>query len=96
MVALAVGAARMGGRIVLASIMGGRTVELQVADIFRKHLDVLGTRASTRREQELVLELAASGKIDPVISARFPLVEAMRAHELIDTGRHSGKIVLIP
>lgn len=96
MVKLAMDAVRMGGRIVLASIMGGRTIELQIADILRKHLDILGTRASTRREQELVLEIAAAGKIDPIISARLPLVAAAQAHSLLDGGDNVGKIILIP
>lgn len=96
MVSLAIDAARMGGRIVLASVMGGRTVEMSVADIFRKHLDVLGTRAATRREQERVLELVGAGKIDPVIAARFPLAAARQAHEALDQGLYAGKIVLLP
>ena len=96
MVTLAVDAVRFGGRIVLASVMGGRTTELSISDTFRKQLDILGTRASTRQEQVTVLELAAAGKIDPRISARFPLTEVREAHELIDSGEHVGKIVLLP
>jgi NADPH:quinone reductase-like Zn-dependent oxidoreductase len=96
MVPLAIEAARLGGRIVLSAIMGGRTVELHINDIFSKHLDVLGTRASTRREQELVLDFAARGQIAPVIGARFPLAEAAAAHAALDAGAHVGKIVLVP
>lgn len=42
-----------------------------------------------------LLDLAASGKIEPVIAARIPLVEAARAHELLELGGHAGKVVLI-
>ncbi|MFI6521464.1 zinc-binding alcohol dehydrogenase family protein [Spirillospora sp. NPDC050679] len=96
MLPLAVDAAGLGARIVLAAVMGGRTAELAIGDVFRKHLDLLGTRAATRREQEQVLAFAASGRIAPVIGARYPLAEARRAHEALDAGEHVGKIVLLP
>ncbi len=96
MVELGMRAARMGGRVVLSSIMGGRTFELRIADVFRKHLDILGTRASTRGEQQKVLQLLAAGRIAPVIGARFPLREAARAHALLDEGGHVGKVLLQP
>ncbi|MFC0041863.1 zinc-binding dehydrogenase, partial [Actinomadura rayongensis] len=96
MVPLAIQAARLGGRIVLSAIMGGRTIELHINDIFSKHLDILGTRAATRREQELVLDFAARGQIAPVIGARYPLTEAADAHAALDAGAHVGKIVLVP
>jgi NADPH:quinone reductase-like Zn-dependent oxidoreductase len=76
--------------------MGGRVAELSIADIFRKEVDVLGSRAATREEQARVLELVAAGKVAPVISARFPLDQASGAHALIDAGEHVGKIVLLP
>ncbi len=42
------------------------------------------------------LELLASGKAKPAIAARFPLAEAARAHELVESRRAMGKIVLKP
>ncbi|MFC6879406.1 MULTISPECIES: alcohol dehydrogenase catalytic domain-containing protein [Actinomadura] len=96
MVPLAINAARLGGRVVLAAVMGGRTAEIHIGEIFAKHLDILGTRASTRREQELVLQLAATGKISPVIGARYPLTQARAAHTALDAGDTIGKIVLVP
>ncbi|NRQ32184.1 zinc-binding dehydrogenase [Nonomuraea sp. NN258] len=96
MLPLAIEAARTGGRIVLAAVMGGRTAEVEIGDIFRKHLDILGTRAATRQEQELCLRLAAAGRISPVIAARYPLAEAAEAHRALDERRFTGKIVLLP
>jgi len=37
----------------------------------------------------------AGGKIKPVVSARIPLIEAARAHELLESGKYAGKVVLI-
>jgi NADPH2:quinone reductase len=43
-----------------------------------------------------LLALWAEGQIDPVVGARFPLAEAGAAHELIESRRHVGKVVLEP
>jgi len=40
--------------------------------------------------------LLREGVIDPRIGARFPLAEAWKAHELIESRTNAGKIVLIP
>ncbi len=37
----------------------------------------------------------ATGKIKPVVAARFPLAEATRAHELLERGGYAGKVVLL-
>ena len=42
-----------------------------------------------------LLGLLAEGKIKPVVAARIPLVEAARAHELLERGGYAGKIVLV-
>lgn len=43
-----------------------------------------------------VLSLFAAGRISPAITARLPLAEASRAHELMDAGEILGKLVLKP
>jgi NADPH:quinone reductase-like Zn-dependent oxidoreductase len=42
-----------------------------------------------------LLEMLSAGKIHPVIGARIPLIEARRAHELVEKGGVVGKVVLI-
>ena len=39
-------------------------------------------------------DLAAAGKLKPVIADRFPLLEAARAHQFIERGGYAGKVVL--
>jgi NADPH2:quinone reductase len=41
-----------------------------------------------------LLELAAAGRIKPVVAERVPLLEAARAHELLERGGYAGKVVL--
>lgn len=38
--------------------------------------------------------LLAAGKIEPVVAERIPLVEAARAHGLLERGGYAGKVVL--
>jgi NADPH2:quinone reductase len=42
-----------------------------------------------------LLDLLAAGKIKPVVADRIPLVEAVRAHELLERGGYAGKVVLV-
>ena len=43
---------------------------------------------------EALAELVAAGALRPHVSQTFPLAEAGRAHELGETGRTQGKLVL--
>jgi NADPH:quinone reductase-like Zn-dependent oxidoreductase len=42
-----------------------------------------------------LLGLLAAGRIKPVVAERIPLVEAARAHELLERGGYAGKVVLV-
>lgn len=95
MAQLGISAARMGGRVVLAATMGGDKIELNVLQLFVKNLTLLGARASTRLDQETMLQLAARGIIDPIISHTFQLSEIVDANRMLEAGEHTGKIVLL-
>jgi len=42
-----------------------------------------------------LLDLLATGQINPLVAARIPLTEAARAHELLERGGYAGKVVLV-
>ena len=42
-----------------------------------------------------LLDSLAAGRIKPVVAERIPLVEAARAHELLERGGYAGKVVLV-
>lgn len=42
-----------------------------------------------------LLDLLVAGQINPLVAARIPLAEAARAHELLESGGHAGKVVLV-
>jgi NADPH:quinone reductase-like Zn-dependent oxidoreductase len=51
--------------------------------------------ALCRQDMAQVFDLWLHGKIEPIVAAQFPLIEAARAHELLESGSVMGKIVLI-
>jgi putative PIG3 family NAD(P)H quinone oxidoreductase len=98
-------AAAVNGRIALIATQHGTKAELDLVTLMRKRLWLGGATlrpqsvagkgeiaAALRRE---VWPLFESRSLRPVIHARFPLREAARAHALMESGAHIGKIVLI-
>jgi NADPH:quinone reductase-like Zn-dependent oxidoreductase len=82
---------------------GGTIVSLPISTV-EPGLDELAARLGVRSAAMLVepdhaamralAALAQAGRLRPEIAATFPLAEAAKAHELGETGRTSGKIVL--
>ena len=86
---------RMDGTLVSAGQHGGRFCTVDVELLYRRHLNILGTRGATRREQRRVLSLAGEGRLDPVISHVLPLAQAAEAHRILERQEQLGKIVLL-
>ncbi|MGW1050912.1 NADP-dependent oxidoreductase [Streptomyces sp. NPDC002521] len=84
---------RPGG--VVVSILPGGSRE------FHEEAERLGVRAvrmlvdADRTGMEAIAELAESGKLTATIAGTFPLADAAKAHEVGDTGRTTGKLVLL-
>jgi NADPH:quinone reductase-like Zn-dependent oxidoreductase len=84
---------RPGG--VLVSILPGGSDDLY------EEAERLGVRAlrmlvdADRSGMEAIAELVESGKLRATIAGTFPLAEAAEAHALGDTGRTTGKLVLL-
>jgi len=92
------------GRIVIIAFLGGAKATLGLSEILRRRLTVTGSGlrprsvefkgAIARNLREKVWPLIESGKIRAVIHKTFPLAEAAKAHALMESGAHIGKIVL--
>jgi NADPH2:quinone reductase len=48
-----------------------------------------------RSTLSMLIDLAAAGTIQPLVSERFPLADAAGAHERLERGGHAGKVVLV-
>jgi len=96
--------AALEGRIVNIAFLQGSRVEIDFVRLMTKRLSHMG---STMRAQSVaakaaiagaveaaVWPLLATGRCHPLIHAIFPLAEAAKAHGLMESGSHSGKIVL--
>ena len=94
------------GRHVSIAFLSGSKAEINFMPVMLKRLTLTG---STLRPQtverkgeiaqalrERIWPLIAAGEIKPVIHASFPLAEAAEAHELMESSRHIGKIMLVP
>jgi NADPH:quinone reductase len=98
--------AAMHGRIVQIAFQKGSKVEIDLLPVMVRRLTFTGStlrprsvaeKAEIARELEAkVWPLLAEGKCKPVIHAHFPLTEAAKAHALMESSTHVGKIILIP
>jgi D-arabinose 1-dehydrogenase-like Zn-dependent alcohol dehydrogenase len=59
-------------------------------------LNVKGIRGSRMHDQRSVLELLRHGAITPEIFRILPLSKAREAHQLLEAGKATGRIVLDP
>ncbi|MER7280690.1 NAD(P)H-quinone oxidoreductase [Dactylosporangium sp. NPDC000244] len=99
-----VDALKVGGRLVVIGLQGGRRGELDMGQLLTKRALVAGTtlRARSSAEKagivrgvrEEVWPLVDEGMIRPVIHQRFPMTEAAAAHRLLESNEHVGKILL--
>jgi NADPH2:quinone reductase len=58
-------------------------------------LDSMKPRDVYRERLARLLGLIADGSLEPLIAARYPLVEAAAAHEFMEGGGYHGKVVLV-
>jgi NADPH:quinone reductase-like Zn-dependent oxidoreductase len=90
--AAALGALRDGG-LCVAVASGAGLAQLQ--ELARERVRVTGLLVEPDRAgMEAIAGLVAEGLLRPHVARSFPLAEAARAHELSESGRTQGKLVL--
>ena len=92
------------GRLVMIAFLKGGRIECDWRPIMMRRLTVTGStlRASpyerkvalARSLRERVWPLLEQKRVRTVIHARFPLAEAAKAHALMESSQHVGKIML--
>ncbi|MDO8903033.1 NAD(P)H-quinone oxidoreductase [Hydrogenophaga sp.] len=92
------------GRLVIIAVQGGIKAEINAGMVLRRRLTITGSTlrprpvafkaAIARSLRERVWPLLASGAIKPVIHQVFQAEHAAAAHELMESNRHIGKLVL--
>ncbi len=97
---------RRDGRYVFIAFLDTPKAEVNFAHILRKRLTMTGStlRPQTIAEKaeiarqlgERVWPLLDSGQVHPVLHQTFPLKDAAKAHALMESSKHIGKIMLTP
>ncbi|WP_228529603.1 NAD(P)H-quinone oxidoreductase [Diaphorobacter caeni] len=92
------------GRIVIIAVQGGVKSEFNAGLVLRRRITITGSTLRPRPVAfkaaiaqalcERVWPLLESGKVRPIIHSVFPAAEAARAHELMESNQHTGKIIL--
>jgi NADPH:quinone reductase-like Zn-dependent oxidoreductase len=88
-------AARKGGRILTVGNTGGAKFEIDNRFIFAKHLTILGSTMGRRTDFSQVMELLFAGKLQAVLDQAFPLADARKALQRLESGEQLGKITLV-
>jgi putative PIG3 family NAD(P)H quinone oxidoreductase len=92
------------GRLVVIGMQGGTRAELDLGKLLGKRGAVIATSLRGRPPEgkasicasvvEHVWPLVADGTVRPIVEETMPLDDVVRAHELMEAGSHTGKIVL--
>ena len=95
---------REDGRLVIIAVQGGVQSEFNAGLVLRRRLTLTGSTLRARPVAfkaaiaqaclKLVWPLLASGQVKPVIHSVFKAVDAAKAHALMESNQHVGKIIL--
>lgn len=95
---------RDDGRLVVIAVLGGSKATLHLGQLLLRRLTITGSTLRARPTAEKgrlagelhrhVWPLLEAGRVAPVIQAVLPLVEAARAHEILEADAAMGKLVL--
>ena len=93
------------GRLVIIGMQGGTKGELDINALLRKRGAVIATSLRARPTEEKaaicsavvehVWPLFEQGTVRSFVHEEVPLADAGRAHALMDSGEHSGKILIV-
>jgi NADPH:quinone reductase-like Zn-dependent oxidoreductase len=84
------------GRLITIGAHGGGVVPLDVRRLYFQLITVIGGAHGEPQDVERTLAEAAAGRIRPLIAAVLPLEQARQAHEMVEAGQVTGKILLSP
>jgi len=93
-----------GGRLVFIATLGGKDADIDASLIMRRRLTLTGSTlrgrsiafkgAIAHQLHEKIWPLLENGTVRPIIHQVFPVTEAAKAHALMESSEHVGKIIL--
>lgn len=95
---------KQNGRLISIAMQKGAKTDINFAPLLLKNLTVIGTTLRNKPVElkaaiakdliSLVLPKISNGRIKPVIDSVFAFEEAQKAHDLMQSAQHIGKIIL--
>jgi D-arabinose 1-dehydrogenase-like Zn-dependent alcohol dehydrogenase len=85
---------RRRGRVVIVGNVGGAVTAIEPALMIMKELGVVTSRGASRRQLELLLGLAATGTMRPVLASPRPAEDIPELHRAIERRDATGKLVV--
>ena len=93
-----------GARWIMIASMAGPKTEIDLVNIFKRNVRIVGSTLRSRTPQvkaEILASLVrdvwpkvASGEVKPTIYKALPITEAEAAHDILYKGQNVGKVVL--
>jgi NADPH:quinone reductase-like Zn-dependent oxidoreductase len=90
----ALGALRVGGRILLVGYAGSTTASFDIFEAIRRAATIHIATAGHRRSFEALVKLMENARLRPAISQIYPVTEIHSALQALARGGHFGKIAL--
>lgn len=87
-------AVAQSGRVVVCGATSGHSPPARLYRLWWKQLSVLGSTMGMPSDFEGAYELVRSGRARVHVDSVFPLADARRAHERLESGAQFGKVVL--
>jgi NADPH:quinone reductase-like Zn-dependent oxidoreductase len=84
-----------GGRVVTCGATTGHETVLDLRHLFARQLSLLGSYMGTKAELLRAAKLFGAGVFTPVVDRTFPMADAGRAHEFLESSQQFGKVVLV-
>lgn len=94
------------GRLVLIGLMEGAKADFNLMKLMSRRLTLTGSTLRSRSVSEKAVIVnnvltkvwpsLDSGDLTPVIHATYPLDQASEAHDMMESSKHIGKLLLIP
>lgn len=83
-----------GRYVFFGATLGNSSKGLPMGKLFFNHTRIQGTTMGSNAEFKAMLDFLTEKEIVPVVDSVLPMSEAVKAHTLMETFSHTGKIVL--
>jgi NADPH:quinone reductase-like Zn-dependent oxidoreductase len=85
---------RNGGKVLTCGATTGSAINLNIAQVFWKQLEILGSTMSNQNEFRQVMQLLFENKLKAVITKEFRFDEVQEAEKYLESGAQIGKVII--